>query len=230
MNSELANNATGNQGCRVVVLISGGGTNLQALIDAAQRNELAGAQLVGVLSNRPDAGGLVRAERAGIPSTTLNHQDFTSREAFDAAMQQRIDAWQPDLIVLAGFMRILTPEFVAHYEGRMVNIHPSLLPKYPGLHTHARALEAGDKEHGATVHFVTAELDGGPAIVQASVPLLADDTEGTLAQRVQTVEHQIYPATVAWFAQGLLTMRSGRAYMRGELIGSMGLNWNESAP
>ncbi|WLD57065.1 phosphoribosylglycinamide formyltransferase [Salinispirillum sp. LH 10-3-1] len=230
MNSDLESSTNGNSGCRVVVLISGGGTNLQALIDAAQQDTLAGAQLVGVLSNRPNAGGLARAAQVSIPSITLNHQDYASREAFDAAMLHNIDAWQPDLVVLAGFMRILTPEFVAHYEGRMINIHPSLLPKYPGLHTHARAIEAGDREHGATVHFVTTELDGGPAIVQASVPVHSDDTEAILAQRVQTVEHQIYPAAVAWFAQGLLTMRSGRAYMRGKLIGSTGLNWNESAP
>lgn len=216
--------------CRVVVLISGSGTNLQALIDAAHRNELADAHIVGVLSNRPNAGGLTRAEQAGIPTVTLNHQDYASREAFDAAMQSEIDAWQPDLLVLAGFMRILTADFVTHYHGRMINIHPSLLPKYPGLHTHARAIESGDTEHGATVHFVTAELDGGPAIVQASVPVLPNDTETGLAQRVQGVEHQIYPAAVAWFAQGLLTMRDGQAYMKEQLIGSTGLNWNESAP
>ncbi|MFY0664369.1 MAG: phosphoribosylglycinamide formyltransferase [Natronospirillum sp.] len=216
--------------CRVVVLISGGGTNLQALIDAAQRDELADAQIVGVLSNRPNAGGLARAKQAGIPTVTLNHQGYASREAFDVAMQREIDAWQPDLVVLAGFMRILTADFVMHYQGRMINIHPSLLPKYPGLHTHARAIESGDTEHGATVHFVTAELDGGPAIVQARVPVLPKDTETALAQRVQTIEHQIYPAAVVWFAQGLLTMRDGQAYMKQQLIGSTGLNWNESTP
>lgn len=214
--------------CRVVVLISGGGTNLQALIDAAHNDALGGAQLVGVLSNKPDAGGLHRAAQANIPSITLDHRQFDSREAFDLAMQAHIDAWQPDLVVLAGFMRILTPAFVSHFAGRMINIHPSLLPKYPGLHTHSRALTAGDQEHGATVHFVTAELDGGPAIVQGRVPVQNDDTETSLAQRVQGIEHKIYPAVVSWFSQGLLTMQDGQAYMKGQLIESTGLNWHES--
>jgi len=181
---------------RIVVLISGHGSNLQALIDAQQRNELGGGQIVAVISNRAEAYGLKRAQQANIPAEHLSHRDFTEREAFDAALMTRIDAYAPDLVVLAGFMRILTPAFVRHFAGKMVNIHPSLLPKYPGLHTHARALEAGDSEHGATVHFVTENVDEGPIILQSRVPVLADDTADTLQQRVHEIEHQLYPRAV----------------------------------
>ncbi|MEW6765801.1 MAG: phosphoribosylglycinamide formyltransferase [Pseudomonadota bacterium] len=186
---------------RIVVLISGNGSNLQALIDAEKRDELGGGHIVAVLSNRADAYGLERARQADIPAEHLSHKDFPDREAFDAALMARIDAHHPDLIVLAGFMRILTPGFVHHYAGRLINIHPSLLPKYPGMHTHARAIEAGDAEHGATVHFVTEGVDEGPAILQGRVPVLPDDTPETLQQRVHTIEHQIYPQAVRMLCQ-----------------------------
>jgi len=181
---------------RIVVLISGNGSNLQALIDAEKRNELGGGHIVAVFSNRADAYGLERARTANIPAEHLSHKDFPNREAFDAALMARIDAHRPDLIVLAGFMRILTPAFVDHYAGRLINIHPSLLPKYPGMHTHARALEAGDAEHGATVHFVTEGVDEGPIILQGRVPILPGDTPEALQQRVHAIEHRIYPEAV----------------------------------
>ncbi|MEO1751800.1 phosphoribosylglycinamide formyltransferase [Thiofaba sp. EF100] len=182
--------------CRIVVLISGHGSNLQALIDAERRGELGGGQLVAVFSNRADAFGLERARQAGIPTEVISHKDFPERAAFDAALMARIDTYRPDLVVLAGFMRILTPAFVQHYAGRLINIHPSLLPKYPGMHTHARAIEAGDAEHGATVHFVTEGVDEGPVILQGHVPVRPDDTPETLQQRVHAIEHQIYPEAV----------------------------------
>lgn len=188
--------------CRLVVLISGFGSNLQALIDAQRRDELRGGHIVAVISNRADAFGLERARTAGIPTEVLSHQDFSDREAFDAALITRIDAHRPDLIVLAGFMRILTPAFVHHYAGRLINIHPSLLPKYPGMNTHARAIAAGETEHGATVHFVTEGVDEGPIILQGRVPILPDDTPETLQQRVHAIEHQIYPEAVRMLCAG----------------------------
>ncbi|MEF3193143.1 MAG: phosphoribosylglycinamide formyltransferase [Halothiobacillaceae bacterium] len=187
--------------CRIVVLISGFGSNLQALIDAERRNELGGGQIVAVISNRADAYGLQRARMAGIPTEVLNHKDFPERADFDAALMARIDAHRPDLVVLAGFMRILTPAFVHHYAGRLINIHPSLLPKYPGMNTHARAIEAGEAEHGATVHFVTEGVDEGPIILQGRVPILPDDTPETLQQRVHAIEHEIYPQAVRMLCQ-----------------------------
>jgi len=203
--------------CRVVVLISGGGTNLQALIDAQQAGELP-VQLAAVISNRPGVKGLQRAADADIPHGVLDHKAYESREHFDEALIQLIDSHKPDLVVLAGFMRILTPAFTGHYLGRMLNIHPSLLPKYQGLHTHQRAIDAGDSCHGVTVHFVTAELDGGPAVVQAKVNILAEDTADTLAQRVQAQEHIIYPLAVKWFASGDLLMENGLSLLNGELL------------
>ncbi|MDX1589836.1 MAG: phosphoribosylglycinamide formyltransferase [Oleiphilaceae bacterium] len=191
---------------RIVVLISGSGSNLQALMEAAAGQRLGGGEIVAVISNRPDAGGLKRAAGVGIPGHSLNHRDYPDRPGFDRALSTLIDGYRPDLVVLAGFMRILTDDFVNHYQGRLINIHPSLLPAYPGLHTHRRALEAGDREHGATVHFVTAQLDGGPAIVQGRVPVLRDDTPERLAARVLTQEHRIYPAAVRWFCQGRLQL------------------------
>ncbi|MGL6162653.1 phosphoribosylglycinamide formyltransferase [Microbulbifer sp.] len=202
--------------CRVAVLISGSGTNLQALIDAA--GERAGFSICAVISNRPGAYGLVRATEAGIPASVVDHRDYPDRESFDSALMAEIDRHTPDLVVLAGFMRILTSEFVRHYSGRLLNIHPSLLPKYQGLHTHQRALEAGDSEHGATVHFVTEELDGGPAIVQALVPVQAEDSAELLAKRVQVQEHKIYPLAVTWFARGRLRMVEDRSELDGELL------------
>ncbi|MEX1032073.1 MAG: phosphoribosylglycinamide formyltransferase [Cellvibrionaceae bacterium] len=206
---------------KVAVLISGSGTNLQALIDAQQRGELS-ADIAVVVSNRPEVMGLRRAQQAGIPTQVIDHTQFNSRTAFDKAMMVAIDQYAPDLLVLAGFMRILTPEFVAHYPGRMMNIHPSLLPKYPGLHTHRRALDAGDRYHGVTVHFVTEQLDGGPAIVQARVPVEAGDTEETLARRVQEQEHRIYPLAVQWFADGRLHLRNDGCSLDGELLPPQG--------
>jgi len=190
---------------RIVVLLSGSGTNLQALIDAQIQQQL-GGEIVAVISNRPGVKGLERAAKAGIAALTLDHKAFAERADFDAALLQLIDKHQPELVVLAGFMRILTAEFTQHYHGRMLNIHPSLLPKYQGLHTHQRAIDAGDDHHGVTVHFVTAELDGGPAVIQAQVPILSSDDADSLAQRIQIQEHIIYPMAVEWFCQGRLSL------------------------
>jgi phosphoribosylglycinamide formyltransferase-1 len=202
----------------VAVLISGSGSNLQALIDGQLSGRLPIAIRI-VVSNRADAFGLTRAERAGIPSQVLSHKGFSTREAYDAELAMLLDAHAPGLVVLAGFMRILSAGFVAHYQGRMFNIHPSLLPKYPGLHTHQRALDAGEKLHGATVHFVTDELDGGPAVLQARVPVLADDDAQSLAARVLSKEHLIYPMAVRWFADDRLRLGAdGRPRLDGRLL------------
>lgn len=200
---------------KIAVLISGSGSNLQAIIDAIARGDI-DARIAGVLSNRADAYGLVRAREAGLATAVVTHGDFADREAFDAALMRQVDAWEADLVVLAGFMRILTPGFVTHYEGRLLNIHPSLLPKYKGLHTHRRALEAGDREHGCSVHFVTAELDGGPVLAQAAVPVLDGDSEEALALRVHAAEHRLYPAVLAWLAAGELDYHGGSPHFRGE--------------
>jgi phosphoribosylglycinamide formyltransferase-1 len=189
----------------VVVLISGSGSNLQALIDGRREGSLP-IDIRAVVSNVADAFGLTRAADAGIPGRVLSHRDFPSRAAYDTELAALVADFAPSLVILAGFMRILTPRFVAPWWGRLFNIHPSLLPKYPGLHTHQRALEAGDREHGATVHFVTDELDGGPAVIQARVPVLPDDDAERLAARVLTQEHRIYPRAVRWFAQGRLRL------------------------
>ena len=194
---------------------------MQSLLDASAAGQFNGT-IVGVISNRPNVYGLTRAQAAGIPVQTLNHQEFGSREAFDAKLQQTIDAFEADLVVLAGFMRILTPAFVTHYLGRLINIHPSLLPKYPGLHTHQRAIDAGDQWHGATVHFVTAELDGGPAIIQAKVPVLPEDTAATLAARVLLQEHQIYPRAVQWFTCGALQLLGDKCLLNGTTLPATG--------
>jgi phosphoribosylglycinamide formyltransferase-1 len=188
----------------IVILISGGGSNMAAIVQAAHREhwqERFGARVVAVLSNKADARGLVFAQEHGIATAVLDHKRYDSREAFDAAMMAAIDAHQPALVVLAGFMRILTPGFVAHYAGRLLNIHPSLLPAFPGLHTHRRAIEAGCKFAGATVHQVTAELDHGPILAQAVVPVLPEDDEHALAARVLTQEHLIYPRAIAGLLQ-----------------------------
>ncbi|TDY01602.1 phosphoribosylglycinamide formyltransferase [Thiohalophilus thiocyanatoxydans] len=186
---------------RIVVLISGSGTNLQAMIDQIHRGDTP-ARIVAVISNKAEAYGLKRAEQAGIPAEVLSHRGYASREDYDRALQQLIDGYQPDLLVLAGFMRILTDAFTRHYQGRMINIHPSLLPRHKGLNTHQRVLEAGDPEHGCSVHYVTAELDGGPVILQASVPVEASDTPESLAQKVHEQEHRIYPRVIDWIARG----------------------------
>lgn len=212
--------------CRIVVLISGSGTNLQALIDGLASHSSAG-QIVAAISNRPGVGGLERAARAGIPTSVINHQDFSDREGFDLALMDCIDSYQPDLVMLAGFMRILTPAFVSHFSARLLNIHPSLLPKHKGLHTHQRALDAGDSEHGSTVHFVTAELDGGPVVIQAPIPVLSDDTAATLAMRVQQKEHRIYPLAMNWFIQGRLRLVDNQACLDGEPIPAGGLRLDD---
>jgi phosphoribosylglycinamide formyltransferase-1 len=183
----------------LVILISGNGSNMQAVIEAAARENwlgLLGARVAAVISNKPEAAGLGLAQQAGIATEVLDHRGYDSREAFDAALMQAIDRHAPTLVLLAGFMRILTPGFVRHYEGRLVNIHPSLLPAFPGLHTHRRAIEAGCAQAGATVHWVTPELDHGPILAQAAVPVLPGDTEQTLAARVLEQEHRIYPQAV----------------------------------
>ena len=207
--------------CNVVVLLSGSGSNLQALIDSC-RSEDSPVRIRAVVSNRADAYGLPRAAAAGIDTAVLDHTGFDGREAFDAALMARIDGFAPDLVVLAGFMRILSGGFVRHYQGRLLNIHPSLLPKYKGLHTHRRALEAGDAEHGCSVHFVTEELDGGPLVVQAVVPVTSDDTAESLAQRVHHQEHQIYPLAVHWFAEGRLRLGEHGALLDGQPLAASG--------
>lgn len=190
---------------RIVVLISGSGTNLQAIIDASESTDYPGS-VVGVISNKSDAYGLTRAENSNIATVALSHKDFDSRESYDQALITKIDQFSPDVIVLAGFMRILSPAFVKHYQGKLINIHPSLLPKYQGLNTHQRAIDAGDKEHGVSVHFVTEELDGGPVILQAKVPVFEGDTSDDLAARVHEQEHRIYPLVVKWLCEKRLSM------------------------
>lgn len=205
----------------IVVLISGNGSNLQAIIDACASKKIAGT-LRAVFSNKADAFGLERAREAGIPAHALSASQFATRDAFDRELMLEIDAYAPDLVVLAGYMRILSPEFVAHYAGRLINIHPSLLPKYPGLHTHRQVLENGDSEHGTSVHFVTDELDGGPVILQAKVPVFDGDDEADLTARVQAQEHAIYPLVVSWFAEGRLAMRDNEAWLDGQKLPPQG--------
>ena len=207
--------------CDVVVLLSGTGSNLQALIDSTRTGD-SPARIAAVISNRSDAYGLQRAKDAGIATRTLDHKAFEGREAFDSALIELIDTFNPKLVVLAGFMRILSADFVRHYAGRLLNIHPSLLPKYKGMHTHQRALDAGDSEHGCSVHFVTEELDGGPLVVQAVVPVESDDSAQTLAQRVHTQEHRIYPLAVRWFAEGRLILGKQGALLDGQLLAASG--------
>lgn len=180
---------------RLVILISGRGSNMRSIIEATEQGELE-VDIAAVISNRPDAAGLEFAQQANIATDVIDHKQFDSRESFDAALAEAIDQYQPDFVILAGFMRILTAGFVEHYAGRLINIHPSLLPKFKGLHTHERAIEAGETEHGASVHFVTAELDDGPIILQARVPVLPDDDADSLAARVLEQEHLLYPAAI----------------------------------
>lgn len=206
--------------CNVVVLISGSGSNLQALLDSLEPGNP--ARICAVISNRAEAYGLTRAAQAGIATRVLDHRNFEGREAFDAALVELIDSFEADLVVLAGFMRILTPTFVRRYAGRLLNIHPSLLPKYKGLHTHQRALEAGDREHGCSVHFVSEELDGGPLVVQAVVPVHPDDSPETLAQRVHRQEHRIYPMAVRWFAEQRLRLTADGAMLDAEKLPESG--------
>jgi phosphoribosylglycinamide formyltransferase-1 len=192
----------------IVILISGRGSNMQAIVRAA-RSEDWPCRIAAVISNRADAEGLAFAAQQGIPTAVVSSKECATREAFDAALRSEIDRFSPDLVVLAGFLRILTPPFVDHYAGRILNIHPSLLPSFPGLATHSQALAAGVKVHGATVHFVTAELDHGPIVEQATVPVFPDDTEDTLARRVLEQEHIIYPRAVRWFVESRLSIDNG---------------------
>lgn len=200
--------------CKTAILISGSGTNLQAFIDRVARSDL-NLDLTVVFSNRPDAYGLERAKTAGIPTACLRHQEFTDRVSFDRAVADKLDLWQPDLLILAGFMRILSPGFVNHYAGRILNVHPALLPAYPGLHTHQRVLEAGDKWHGSTVHFVTEELDGGPRILQGRLPVIESESADQLETRVQAIEHQIYPEAAGWVGAGRVEFRDGQTWIDG---------------
>ena len=201
----------------IVILISGRGSNMEALIAARDAGRLP-VNIAAVISNRPDAKGLETAAKAGIATHYIDHKAFAGREAFDAALAECIDGFAPDLVVLAGFMRILTADFVRHYEGRLMNIHPSLLPSFPGLHTHQRALEEGVRIHGCTVHFVTAELDHGPVIIQAAIPVLDGDDEAALAARILVQEHKVYPQAVRWFAEGKLSLDNGRVRLAADLV------------
>jgi len=197
---------------RIVVLVSGEGGNLQALIDACQQGRI-NAQISAVFSNKSAAYGLERARLADIPAQALDVKAYEDRAAFDIALADAIEAYQPDLVVLAGYMRILTADFVQRFAGRMINIHPSLLPKYPGLHTHRQAIDNQDDEHGTSVHFVTEQLDGGPVILQAKVPVFSDDSEDDLVARVQTQEHNIYPLVVSWFVEGRLSLKNDQVLL-----------------
>jgi len=198
----------------IVVLISGRGSNLKSIIDAVQRNEIP-EQISCVISNRESAGGLDIAKQVGIPTEVINDREYPSRETFDAELVRTIDKYQPRLVVLAGFMRILGDDFVNHYLGRLINIHPALLPDYPGLNTHERALKDGAKQHGATVHFVTPEVDSGPIIIQRAVPVLPGDTPETLAARVLEQEHVIYPTAIRWFVENRLTIQNDDVLLDG---------------
>jgi phosphoribosylglycinamide formyltransferase-1 len=192
----------------IVILISGRGSNMEVIVDACQRESWP-ANISAVISNKPEAEGLRFAASRGIPTAVIDHKSFTSRDAFDVALARTIDDFKPDVVVLAGFMRILTEGFVRHFEGRLLNIHPSLLPAFPGLHTHQRAIEAGCKLAGATVHYVTPELDHGPIVMQAAVPVHHDDTPAALSARVLAQEHIIYPRSVRWFIEGRLLLADG---------------------
>lgn len=214
---------TSHSKARTVILISGRGSNMMSLVEASQKNECH-IDVAAVISNRPNAAGLAFAQEKGIKTNCLDHTQFDGREAFDTALVDIIDQHKPDLVILAGFMRILTPEFTRHYAGRMLNIHPSLLPKYTGLNTHARALESGDSEHGASVHFVTEELDGGPVVLQSVVPILDDDTEDSLTQRVLKTEHNIYPLVADWFGKGLVAC-DHHSVIYNELILEKPIKW-----
>ncbi len=202
------------KGRKTAILISGSGTNLQAFIDAVDSGTL-DLELSVVFSNNPSAYGLERAEKAGIPTACIQHSDFLDRESFDRAVIAELDRFEPDLLILAGFMRILTPAFVAHYAGRILNIHPALLPLYPGLNTHQRVLDAGDEWHGSTVHFVTEKLDAGPRILQGRLAVIPGESAHELEKRVQTLEHRIYPTAAGWVGSGKVAFRDGEAWIDG---------------
>lgn len=206
---------------RLVVLISGNGSNLQAIINQCELGKVK-ASVVGVISSHAEARGLQRAADAGIPTATITPSDVASREAYDAQLAQLIESWQADAVILAGYMRILTPTFVKQYQGRMLNIHPSLLPRYTGLNTHQRVLDAGEAEHGASVHFVTEELDGGPVVLQGNVPIFDQDTAETLQDRVHDQEHRIYPMAINWLATGRLCLKGDHAYLDDQQLAGSG--------
>lgn len=206
----------------IVVLISGRGSNLQSIIDKKEKGEL-DITIDAVISNVPDVLGLRRAKKAGIDTHVINHGEFASREAYDRSLQGCIDQYHPQLVVLAGFMRVLSPSFVAHYQGRLINIHPALLPKFPGLNTHRRVIEAGEKEHGVSVHFVTAEVDSGPVIAQTKVEIKADDTADTLAARVLEQEHILYPRVLRWFCENRITLKKNKVYFDHARLGAEGM-------
>lgn len=201
----------------IVVLISGSGSNLQAIIDAINNNHI-DATISAVISNRPGVKGLERARKANIKTIVIDHTQFEKRAEFDVALQEHIEQLNPDLIVLAGFMRILSEDFINRYKNRLLNIHPSLLPEFKGLHTHRRAIEAGKKVHGASVHFVSNELDSGPVVIQAEVPVLENDDEASLAHRVLAQEHIIYPLAIKWFTQGRLAIKDNKVYLDGKPV------------
>lgn len=210
---------------KMVILISGSGSNLQAFIDAIVAGKL-DADIACVISNKPAVFGLERASKAGIETAVLEHKSFATREDYDHALLALVEKYQPDLVVLAGFMRILTPVFVTPLYGKLINIHPSLLPKYPGLHTHQRAIDAGDKEAGVTVHFVSAELDAGPAIIQARVPVLPDDDADRLGKRVLASEHKIYPMAAQWFCEERLRCEGKTASLDGKTLPQYGMSYS----
>ncbi|TEW54384.1 phosphoribosylglycinamide formyltransferase [Psychromonas sp. RZ22] len=209
---------------KIVVLISGNGSNLQALIDKLHKQQVNNhnIEIIAVISNKTDAYGLQRATEANIPAILIESKGISSREEYDRLLTAELDKLQPDLILLAGFMRILTPDFVNQYSGKMLNIHPSLLPKYQGVNTYQRAIDAGEKEHGATVHFVTPELDSGPTVLQAKVPIFEEDNAQELAERVLTQEHQIYALAASWFIDGRLVMQDNYALLDGKQLGEFG--------
>ena len=213
---------------RLAILISGRGSNLQAFIDACSDGQI-DADIALVLSNKPEARGLIKADEAGIPTACIDHREYATREAFDAALVQRLQEASPDLVILAGFMRILTPVFLDAFAGRLLNIHPSLLPKYTGLNTHQRAIDAGDSIAGVTVHFVTAELDGGPPVIQAKVPVEPGDDATSLEAKVITQEHVIYPIAARWFLQGRLKLRDNGATLDGHPIPAEGIPYEPHA-
>jgi phosphoribosylglycinamide formyltransferase 1 len=215
MNTRTRDGAAGTSRLRVVILISGRGSNMRAIAEHAQHGTLP-IDIVAVISDKADAAGLSAAASLNIPTRVISPKEYLDRETFDMALAELIAAFDPQLIVLAGFMRILTPKFIARFHDRILNIHPSLLPKYRGLHTHRRCLEEGDAHHGCSVHYVTAELDGGPVIIQARVPVLSGDTEATLSARVQQQEHRIYPEAIDLIARGRVTFRDECVWLDGQ--------------
>jgi phosphoribosylglycinamide formyltransferase-1 len=204
----------------IVILISGQGTNLQAIIDATKKG--LPIEIRAVISNRANAHGLMRAKEAGIATHVIPHQDYSNRNEFEQALQSQIDYYKPKVVALAGFMRKLGSDFVRHYYGRMINVHPSLLPKYPGLETHKRVLEARDKEHGASIHFVTEAVDAGPIICQARLQVAAQDTQESLNQRIHKLEHIIYPQVLQWLSEEILTLKNQEIYLNGRKLPKIG--------